>query len=74
MEQELYLALNRVYMGRSSFPLALASNPTEAIAQLIANPARFGKLRSYLGSIMLKRHLSAVSRIARARKAPARPW
>jgi hypothetical protein len=52
-------------MGGHSFLGAHAESPTEAIARLKANPAQFGRLRSYVGPVMLKRKLQDVLRLAR---------
>jgi hypothetical protein len=58
-------ALDRLYMGGHSFIGALAESPTEAVARLKADPAQFGRLRSYVGPIMLNRNLQDVLRLAR---------
>jgi hypothetical protein len=63
--QALRDALDRLYMGGHSFLGSFVENPNETIAQLKANPAQFGRLRSYVGPIMLKRNLQDVLRVAR---------
>lgn len=62
---ELQEALSRLYMGAQAFSYALKTEPHTALEVFDIDPARFGRLRSYVGPISLKANKLRVRSLAR---------
>jgi hypothetical protein len=62
---ELQEALSRFYMGAQSFSYAFNTEPHAALEVFDKDPARFGRLRSYVGPISLTANKLRVRRLAR---------
>lgn len=59
----LSAALDRLYMDKRKFLIALRFNQSAAIEQFLAEPTNFGPLRSYVGHISLKANITRVRRL-----------
>lgn len=66
LRQELYEALNSLYMGDCKFVPAFDETPVQAIAAFRKAPETFGRLRTYIGRTTLQNHKRRVVRLAKA--------
>lgn len=65
LQAEFEEALARLYMGAQSFSYAFKTGPQAALDAFDKDPARFGRLRSYVGPISLKAYKLRVRSLAR---------
>lgn len=65
LQAEFDEALNRLYMGAESFSYTFKTDPQAALEAFDKDPAKFGRLRSYVGPISLKTNKLRVRSLAR---------
>lgn len=65
LQAELEDALSRLYMGAQTFSYTFNTEPQAALDAFDKDPARFGRLRSYVGPISLKANKMRVRSLAR---------
>lgn len=65
LQAEFEEALARLYMGGQSFSYTFKTEPESALEAFDKDPARFGRLRSYVGPISLKANKLRVRSLAR---------